>query len=75
MQYGNEAELEVQYSHAAMLIRVPPFSLRGGNEDAQSKSVYANIRRDERTSSDGLEYDSDGDTIYSEPDDEDEPDP
>lgn len=77
MQYGNQASPETQYSHAAILIRIPPFRLRGGNEDAEAKSVYADIQRDERTKSseDGSEYDSDGNTMYSDSDVEDEPDP
>lgn len=57
-QYGNQPELEVQYSNAVLLIRIPPFSMRG-SEAKEAESVYDNVKADTPSGSEDSEDDDD----------------
>ncbi|SMQ55830.1 unnamed protein product [Zymoseptoria tritici ST99CH_3D7] len=46
MAYGNQAELELQYSRACLLIRVPRFAERVGHEVAGHSKIFRGIERD-----------------------------
>lgn len=46
VQYGNQAELEVQYSRAAILIRIPPSRLRGNEYLATKTTIYDDVEGD-----------------------------
>ncbi len=58
-QYGNEPGIDIHYSRAAMLIRIPPYKERY-DELQPPKSIWAGIRDD---------YEEDGDFNYERYDD------
>lgn len=45
LQYGNEPGIGVDYTRAAMLIRIPPYHERGSGK-AEPKSIWEGIKLD-----------------------------
>jgi hypothetical protein len=65
IQYGNEPSIEIEYSRAVSLIRVPPFSERAAGKEPP-KSIWEGVKRDPDS------YDEDEEPSYDEDDSEDE---
>lgn len=58
IQHGNEPSIDILYSRAAMLIRVPPYADRNSGKPAP-KSIYEGIKSDGQHGYDDDDYDYD----------------
>lgn len=59
IQYGNQAELELKYSHACLLIRIPRFEERFGPQFTGNAKLFRGI---ERNPASNEKYDSSTDS-------------
>lgn len=70
-QYGNEPDIDIHYSRAAMLIRIPPFHERLSNAPAP-KSIWEGVTRDPSYYDDDEEWDEEKEMSSMDDDDDEE---
>jgi hypothetical protein len=67
IQYGNQAELELKYSHACLLIRVPRFCERFERRENEQRGIFEGIEADNVGNN---EYDHEIDVCQFPPDED-----